>query len=92
MVLVVLVVLIVASALLPLTGLFGLLRLARRDVRQLSAGASDPNDVRTWPMQGTYPYLMESIRTRPRAVARDLILIGAGIVSGAFASFWSLFL
>lgn len=88
-----LVILYLASALLPLAGLGLLYRQAKADAATLQhitpradgRGSRNESDAIVGP-------LARQLRGRPKAVLVDFSLIGVGVIAGAVASIWSLFL
>lgn len=82
------VVLYVLSAVLPLAGLLKLLLSAEKEATALKNVPPDSYAA----VQAGLPILLRQVTTRPGGVRSDFIFIGAGVVFGAAASIWSLFL
>ncbi|PPF38352.1 hypothetical protein [Pseudoclavibacter sp. AY1H1] len=55
-------------------------------------GLYDEGFVSYAEVQAGMPIIVAAVRNRPQAVLADLLFIGVGVVMGAVASVWSLFL
>lgn len=88
------VVLYVMAAALPLLGLGRLFFLARREARPVTQAQAPKSGsgVSYGQVQAAMPAMVEAVMRRPQAVVWDFGFIGAGVVCGAVASIWSLYL
>lgn len=89
----VIVALYVAAAVLPLLGLGRLYRLALFEARRMKAAVrpTEGSGVSIGMFDTALPMVVGGLTSRPRAVVLDFVFIGTGLVLGAAASIWSLF-
>lgn len=82
------------SAVLPIFGLFGLLRNAKREAREYAEAEATVDGVEPSYSQTVAHarFSHRAIPARPRAVRKDFVFIGLGLLFGATASIWSLFI
>ncbi|WP_345434834.1 hypothetical protein [Microbacterium gilvum] len=82
------------SAVLPLLGIARLFVLARREAGPVlqAKPTKDGKGISYDESEKALPAIVNAVRHRPRAILWDFAFIGSGVLAGAAASIWSLYL